>query len=51
MNNLIKIREKIKREQRLHQAKILSLKKGEVTSYNSSIYKDRLKRIQKEMQE
>ena len=46
MNNLFHIREKIQRTERLHQAKILAMKKGEVTPYRRSFYKERLKQAQ-----
>ena len=39
MNNLVKIREKIKRAERLHQAQLLATKNGEVTSYRNSVFK------------
>ena len=41
MNNLVKIREKIKRSERLHQAQILSTKNGEVTPYRNLVFKRR----------
>ena len=43
MNNLVQIREKIKREVRLHQAKLLATKNGQVTPYKKSVYEDRIK--------
>ena len=41
MNNLVKIREKIKRTERLHQAQLLATKNGEVTPYRNTIFKRR----------
>ena len=47
MNNLVQIREKIKKEERLHQAKLLATKNGEVTPYRRSVYLDRLEEAKK----
>ena len=41
MNNLVKIREEIKRSERLHQAQLLATKNGAVTPYRNSIFKRR----------
>ena len=41
MNNLVKIREKIKKSERLHQAQIIATKNGEVTPYKNSVFKRR----------
>ena len=41
MNNLVKIREKIKRSERIHQAKLLATINGEVSPYNNSVFKKR----------
>jgi len=48
MNNLVQIREKIKKEERLHQAKLLATKNGEVTPYRKSVYLERLKEAKKQ---
>ena len=49
MNNLSKIREKIKRAKRLYEAQLLATKNGEVTPYRSSVFEERIRKIQKEM--
>ena len=48
MNNLVKIRENIKRKERLYQAQLLATKNGEVTPYRISVFK---KRQQKAIQD
>ena len=48
MNNLVKIRKKILKENRLHQARILAMKNGKVSKYSSNVFQNRLKQIQKE---
>ena len=47
MNNLVQIREKIKKKERLHQAKLLATKNGEVSPYKRSVYLERLKEANK----
>ena len=49
MNNLLQIREKIKRANRLHEAKLLATKSGEVTPYRRSVFEERIRNTQKEM--
>ena len=49
MNNLLNIREKINRANRLYQAQILATKNGEVTPYRRSVFEERVKQAQKEM--
>ena len=49
MNNLLKIREKIKKANRLYEAKLLATKNGEVTPYRRSIFEERIRKTQKEM--
>ena len=49
MNNLLKIREKIKKANRLYGAKILATKNGEVTPYRRSVFEERIRKTQKEM--
>lgn len=49
MNYLVQIREKIKKAERLHQAQLLSLKKGEFLNYRKSVYEARVREIQKEI--
>jgi len=41
MNNLVKIREKIKRSERLHQAQLIATKNGEVTPYRKLVFNKR----------
>ena len=50
MNNLILIRDKIKRANRLHQAQLLATKNGKVTPYRRSVLEERIKQAQKEME-
>ena len=49
MNNLLKIREKIKRANRLNEAKLLATKNGEVTPYRRSVFEERIRQTQKEI--
>ena len=49
MNNLLKIREKINRANRLAQAKLLATKNGEVTPYRRSVFEERIRQAQKEI--
>jgi len=49
MNNLVLIRDKINRVNRLHQAQIMATKNGEVTPYRRSIFEKRIKQAQKEI--
>ena len=49
MNNLLQIREKITRANRLHKAKLLATKNGEVTPYRRSIFEERIRQTQKEI--
>ena len=50
MNNLLKIREKIKRTYKLHEAQLLATKNGEVTPYRRSLFEERIRKIQKEIE-
>ena len=50
MNNLLQIRDKIKRANRLHQAQLLATKNGEVTPYKRSVFEERIRKIQKEIE-
>ena len=47
MNNLLQIREKIKRANRLHKAQLLAMKNGEVTPYRRSVFEERIRQAQK----
>jgi len=49
MNNLLQIREKIKKANRLYKAKLLATKNGEVTPYRRSVFEKRIKQAQKEI--
>ena len=49
MNNLLQIREKIIRANRLLQAQLLATKNGEVTPYRRSVFEERIREAQKEM--
>ena len=50
MNNLLQIREKIKRANRLYEAQLLATKNGEVIPFRSSVFEERIKQAQKEME-
>ena len=50
MNNLLLIREKIKRAERLNKAKLLATKNGGITPYNSTIFEQRQKQVRKDME-
>ena len=49
MNNLLKIRDKITRADRLYKAQLLATKNGEVTPYRRSVFEERIRKTQKEM--
>ena len=49
MNNLVLIREKIKRAERLKLAQLIATKNGEFTSYNPSVFEQRQKQARKEI--
>ena len=49
MNNLLHIREKIKRANRLYEAQLLATISGEVTPYRRSVFEERIRKTQKEM--
>ena len=49
MNNLLQIREKINRANRLNEAKLCATKNGEVTPYRRSVFEERIRQTQKEM--
>ena len=50
MNNLVHIREKIKRAERLHKAQLLATKNGEITPYNPTIFELRQKQARKDLE-
>ena len=49
MNNLLLIREKINRANRLYEAQLLATKNGQVTPYKRSVFEQRIRQTQKEM--
>ena len=49
MNNLLQIREKIKRANKLYEAQLLATKNGKVTPYKRSVFEERIRKIQKEI--
>ena len=49
MNNLLQIREKIKRANRLCEAQLLATKNGEVTPYRRSVFEERVRQAQKDI--
>ena len=49
MNNLLQIRERIKKANRIYEAQLLATKNGEVTPYRRSIFEERIRKTQKEM--
>lgn len=49
MNNLLQIREKIKRANRLYEAQLLATISGEVNPYRKSVFEERIMKTQKEM--
>ena len=51
MNNLVLIREKIKRAERLHEARVLATKNGEIIPYNPSVFELRQKQARKNLEE
>ena len=50
MNNLVFIREKIKRAERLNKAKLLATKNGEINPYNPTIFEQRQQQALKDME-
>ena len=50
MNNLVLIREKIKRAERLNKAKLIATKNGEITPYNPSVFDLRQKQAREEIE-
>ena len=50
MNNLLQIREKINRANRLHKAKLLATKNGEVIPYRRTVFEERIRKTQKEIE-
>ena len=50
MNNLVLIREKIKRAERLNKAQLIATKNGEITPYNPTIFDLRQRQARKDME-
>ena len=50
MNNLLQIREKIKRANKLYQAQLLATKNGEVTPYRRTVFEERIRKTRKEIE-
>jgi len=50
MNNLLQIRKKIIRANRLYQAQLSATKNGEVTPYRRSVFEERIRKLQKEIE-
>ena len=50
MNNLLKIRDKINRANRLYQAQLLATKNGEVTPFRRSVFEERIRQAQKDLE-
>ena len=49
MNDLLQIRDKLKKINRLNKAQLLATINGEVTPYRRSVFEERIKQAQKEM--
>ena len=49
MNNLLLIRERIKKAERLHQAQLAATRNGQVISYKSSVFEERQKQSREEV--
>ena len=49
MNNLLKLREKINKANRLYEAQLLATKNGEFTPYRRSVFEERIRQVQKEV--
>ena len=49
MNNLLQIREKINRANRLYEAQLLATKNGEVIPYRRLVFEERIRQTQKGM--
>ena len=49
MNNLLQIREKIKKANRLYEAQLLATKSGEITPYRRFVFEERIRKTQKDI--
>jgi len=49
MNNLLQIKEKIIRANRLSEAQLLATKNGELTPYRTSVFEEIVRQVQKEI--
>ena len=50
MNNLLQIREKIKKASRLHRSQLLATKNGQVSPYRRSVFEERIRQTQKDLE-
>lgn len=50
MNNLFQIREKINKAKRLKHSKLLETKNGNVTPFRVSVFEERIRQEQKEIE-
>ena len=50
MNNLVLIREKIKRAERLNKAQLIATQNGEIIPYNPTVFELRQKEARKDME-
>ena len=50
MNNLVLIRDKIKRAERLNKARLLATKNGKIAPYNPSVFELRRNQARKDME-
>ena len=49
MNNLVLIKKRVLKAERLHRAQIATFKKGVFTSYKPSVFKDREKKAREQV--
>ena len=50
MNNLLQIREKIKKAAMLHQSQLLATKNGKVSRYRRSVFEERIRQTRKDLE-
>ena len=50
MNNLIQIREKIKKARRLYQSQLLATRNGQFTPYRNSVFEQRVREARRDME-
>tara|TARA_Y100000589_G_scaffold332221_1_gene390477 strand:+ start:9993 stop:10151 length:159 start_codon:yes stop_codon:yes gene_type:complete len=49
MNNLVRIREKLRKAERLHKAQIFATENGRICNYNPNKFRERLKQAKAEL--